>query len=69
MASQHPALFGEPDWADTRDCFRHLHTSDTMKLFLRFAACALTIMIVSSAAALAWDRADRAAGTQSSSGH
>jgi hypothetical protein len=37
-----------------------------MKLFLRFAACALTIMIVSSAAALAWDRA---AGTQSSSGH
>jgi hypothetical protein len=40
-----------------------------MKLFLRFAACALTILIVSSAAALAWDHADRAAGTQSSSGH
>jgi hypothetical protein len=41
-----------------------------MKFFLRFAACALTILIVSSAAALAWDRADRAADTQkSSSGH
>lgn len=38
-----------------------------MKLLMRFAACALTILIVSSAAALAWDRADRAATAQDTS--
>jgi len=33
-------------------------TSD-MKLFLRFTACAVTILVASAAAALAWDRSDQ----------
>ena len=31
-----------------------------MKFLLRFAACALTILVVSAGAALAWDRSDQA---------
>jgi len=32
-----------------------------MKLLLRLTACAFTILLVSSVAALAWDRSDSAA--------
>ncbi len=33
--------------------------SSPMKLFLRFTACAVTILVASAAAALAWDRSDQ----------
>lgn len=33
-----------------------------MKLFLRFTACAVTILVASAAAALAWDRSDQLQG-------
>jgi len=35
-----------------------------MKLFLRFTACAVTILVASAAAALAWDRSDQLQATQ-----
>ena len=37
-----------------------------MNLFLRLTACAAAILLVSSIAALAWDRSDQAAAPQSS---
>jgi hypothetical protein len=38
----------------------------TMRLFLRLTACALAILLTSSIAALAWDRSDQAAASESS---
>jgi hypothetical protein len=35
-----------------------------MKLLVRLSACALTILLVSSVAALAWDRSDQRAIVQ-----
>jgi hypothetical protein len=35
-----------------------------MKLLLRLTACAFTILLVSSVAALAWDRSDPAPAVQ-----
>jgi hypothetical protein len=35
-----------------------------MKLLLRLTACAFTILLVSSVAALAWDRSDQAPSVQ-----
>ncbi len=37
-----------------------------MKLILRLTACALAILLISSIAALAWDRSDQAAASQTS---
>ena len=36
------------------------------KLILRLTACALAILLISSIAALAWDRSDQAAASQAS---
>ena len=40
-----------------------------MKLFLRMTVCALAVLVVSSVAALAWDRGDQASASQTTDGH
>ena len=48
-----------------------LALTPAMKLFLRFTACAVTILVASAAAALAWDRSDQlqAASQQAADPH
>jgi len=51
-------------WRRPDSHHRPFHHHRAMKLLLRLTACAFTILLVSSVAALAWDRSDPAPAVQ-----